>query len=100
MRIAGSCCSGRRGATAVEMALLVPVLTLLLILGVDFARAFYFYVTITNCARNGALYAADPTSPSQSHYASLSAAALADWPSGLSPNPTVTGPVTGKDAEG
>jgi hypothetical protein len=73
---------------------------MLLVLGIDFGRVFYYYVTITNCARNGALYAADPTAPSQSAYGSMSAAALADWPSSLTPAPTVTGPVNGTDAEG
>ena len=65
----------RRAVAAAELALLLPVLTMLLVLGIDFGRVFYYYVTITNCARNGALYAADPTAPSQSAYGSMSAAA-------------------------
>src|SRR5258708_6296168 len=90
----------RRGAAAAELALLLPILTLLLILGIDFGRVFYFYLTITNCARNGAMYACDPTAPTQSAYGSMNSAALADWPAALTPAPTVTGPVNGTDAEG
>ena len=93
--------SGRRpGVAAAEMALLLPVLTVLLVLGVDFARVFYYYVAVTNCARNGALYAADPLAPTQSRYPSLTAAAQADWPSGVTPLPTVSGPTTGTDGQG
>jgi Flp pilus assembly protein TadG len=90
----------RQGVAAAELALLLPVLTILLVIAVDFSRIFYFYVTITNCARSGALYAADPTAPSQSQWASASVAALGDWPPNLMPAPTVTGPRNGTDAEG
>src|SRR5262245_36635887 len=55
---------------------------------------------LTNCARNGALYAADPTSPAQSSYPNLTAAALADWPSNLTPAPTVTQLASVTDAQG
>lgn len=45
------------GQALVELAL-VLILLLLLIVGVaDFARAFYFYIVITNSAREGARYA-------------------------------------------
>src|SRR5579864_7443228 len=89
----------RRGVAAAELAILLPFLGLVLVLGVDFARIYYYYVAVTNCARNGALYAADPLAPTQSPYASLTAAAQADWPSGVTPLPTVTGPTSGTDAE-
>jgi Flp pilus assembly protein TadG len=68
----------RQAAAAVELALLLPVLTFLLIISVDFARLYYHYVTITNCARNGALWLADPVAQSTSKYATVDAAARAD----------------------
>jgi Flp pilus assembly protein TadG len=68
----------RRAAAAVELALLLPVLTFLLIISVDFARLYYHYVTITNCARNGALWLCDPVAQTTSKYATVNAAARAD----------------------
>ena len=46
----------RRGAAAVELALLLPVLVFCSMMSVDFARVAYVQVTLQNCARNGALY--------------------------------------------
>jgi len=46
----------RKGAAAVELAVLLPLLCFLFVITVDFARVIYFTVTITNCARNGAVY--------------------------------------------
>ena len=46
----------RRGAAAVELALLLPVLVFCSMMTVDFARVAYVQVTLQNCARNGALY--------------------------------------------
>jgi len=57
-----------RGVAAVEMAILLPVLTFLLVVTVDFARLFYHLTVINNCARNGALYARDPQNQVQSPY--------------------------------
>jgi Flp pilus assembly protein TadG len=79
----------RRGSAAVELALLLPTLGLLFVFTVDFARLYYHYCVIINCARNGALYLSDPTAMPESPYADVTAAALADA-SDLSPQPTVT----------
>jgi Flp pilus assembly protein TadG len=68
----------RRGAAAVELALLLPLLTTLLLITIDFARVFYAYTTITSCARNAALWASDATGRLDSPYASLYDAANAD----------------------
>ncbi len=54
---------------------MAPFLGFLCIATVDFARAFNAMTTITNCARNGAVYAANPAS---SPYGSLQAATVAD----------------------
>ena len=46
----------RRGVSAVELAILLPFLCFLFVVSVDYSRIFYFSITVTNCARNGALY--------------------------------------------
>src|SRR5262249_31515546 len=48
--------NARTAAMAVELAVLLPVLVFLFAVGVDFARVFYYQLTIENCARNGALF--------------------------------------------
>jgi len=77
---------------------LLPFLMFLVVAGVDYARVVYYSVTVENCARNGAVYASDPVAVSQSPYATVQAAALADA-SNLSPPPTVTS-TSGTDAAG
>jgi Flp pilus assembly protein TadG len=88
----------RLGSAAVELALLLPILGLLLLITVDFARLYYHYSIVTNCARNGALYGGDPTAAQNSPYANLTAAALADA-ANLSPQPTVSS-ANGTDSSG
>lgn len=78
----------QRGAAVVELAVLLPLLIFLFVISVDFARVYYFSVTLTNCARAGALYASDPTTASESPFANVTEAALADA-TNLSPAPTV-----------
>jgi Flp pilus assembly protein TadG len=70
----------RRGGAAAELAFLLPVLTFIFIVAIDFCRLFYAYNVITNCARNGALWAADPLAqpPYSESYGSLFLAAAAD----------------------
>ena len=51
------CPPARRGVAAVELAIVLPFLCFLLIVAIDYARIFYFSLTVANCARNGALYA-------------------------------------------
>jgi Flp pilus assembly protein TadG len=46
----------RRGAAAVEFALLLPLLCFLFVGTVDFCRVYYYSITVSNCARNGALF--------------------------------------------
>jgi Flp pilus assembly protein TadG len=80
---------GRGGAAAAELAILLPVLVFTCLATVDFARVFNACVALENCARAGALYACDPNSATQSQYANVTAAALAEAGS-LSPAPNVT----------
>jgi Flp pilus assembly protein TadG len=98
MRVVDSSRPGRRAAAAVELAVMLPLLALILVGTCDFARVFYYYLTITNCARNGALWASDPTTSVYSQYSTVQQAALADA-SNLSPTPTVTSS-NGTDADG
>jgi Flp pilus assembly protein TadG len=103
----------RRGAAVVEFAILAPFLAFLFVIAIDWARVFYYSITVTNCARNGALYlsqqqsAKTTTSPyTDSGYVNLyvsakspvTAAALADAPN-LTPTPTVTS-ASGSDSNG
>ena len=46
----------RRGAAAVEFAVVLPLLLLLLLGGADFGRCFYSEMAVTNAARAGAEY--------------------------------------------
>jgi Flp pilus assembly protein TadG len=80
--------SPRRGVAAAEFALLLPPLMILMVGTIDFARVFYYYVTVSNCARNGALWASDPysnpdfgivtTTTTWSPYTTVTQAAQAD----------------------
>ena len=88
----------RPGTAVVELAALLPLLVLLFLVTVDFARVFYFTLTLTNCARAGALYASDPVAAAESPFPSLQSAALADA-ANISPPPTISS-TTGVDASG
>jgi len=46
----------QRGQSAVELALIFPVLLLVLMGIIEFSRAFFTYCTISNAAREGARY--------------------------------------------
>jgi Flp pilus assembly protein TadG len=92
-------CSRRaRGAAAVEFAVLLPFLAFLFVIAVDWGRIFYFSITCENCARNGAMWLADPIVQQNSPYKNVTDAATADA-SDLSPAPAVTS-TTGTDAYG
>lgn len=78
----------RRGAAAVELAVLLPFLVFMMVIAVDWARVFYYTVTINDCARNGALYMYDSTGTTLSPFADYKQAALAG--TDLSPTPTVS----------
>ena len=46
----------RPGVAAAELAILLPFVCFLFVIAIDFSRIFYFSLTVTNCARNGAVY--------------------------------------------
>jgi Flp pilus assembly protein TadG len=87
----------RKGVAAVELAVLLPFLAFIFVVTVDFSRIFYDALILSNCARNGALYAcANPTNSLDT--TGIQNAALADA-SNLSPTPTVTS-TTGTNSDG
>ena len=80
--------SRRRAGAATEFAVLLPFLIFLAVIGTDWARLFYYTISIESCARTGVLYAADPVAQSESPFANVTEAALSAAP-GLTPTPTV-----------
>src|SRR5262249_14374871 len=72
-----------------ELALLLPLLCTLFLITIDFARVFFPSLTISSCARNGALYACDPVRVGESPYSDTQQAAQADATS-LSLQPSVS----------
>src|SRR5262245_33219195 len=87
----------RRGAVAVETAVLLPLLGFIFVIGTDYARAFHFTMAVSNGARNGALYAgSDPVAAGNS--TGITTAALQDL-TDVTPTPTVT-TASGTDAAG
>lgn len=78
----------RRGALAAELAILLPFLCFFVVMTIDFARSFYSFLTITNCAHVGAIYASsDPAHAADT--AKITQYAQADA-SNLTSVPTVT----------
>lgn len=98
MKLPLACWGQRHGASAVELAVVLPLLAVTLMAAVDFARLYYAWCVVTGCARNGAAYLSDPVARAESPYASLQDAATADA-TDLSPVPTVTS-ATGTDSAG
>ena len=99
MRSRPSRSTARRGVAVVELAILLPVMVFLLLVGIDYCRLFYFSQVVCNCTRNGAMYATDPYSTAASPYASLEEAAKADADSDVQSQLTVTS-TTGTDTYG
>jgi Flp pilus assembly protein TadG len=51
---------GRRddeGQSLVELGVLIPLLLIIVLGAIDFGRAYYAYISVTNAARAGAQYA-------------------------------------------
>jgi hypothetical protein len=78
---------GRRASIAVELATVLPFLCFLFVIAVDYARIFYYGMTLENAARSGAYYASNY--PGIYGYTTAQQSALGDT-SNLSPSPTVT----------
>lgn len=70
----GALIRDERGVTLVEFALVVPVLILVLVTCLDFARALNAYVTVANASREGARYATTYSGPDASAIPAIKAA--------------------------
>lgn len=78
----------RTGAIAVELAVLLPLIMFMAVIGVDYARVFSRTLILETASRNGALYAAqDPTHAVDT--AGIQAVTLKDL-TDVSPTPTVS----------
>jgi Flp pilus assembly protein TadG len=88
----------RRAAAALELVLVLPMLSFVWLVTIDYSRLFYAWATLADCARNGAFYASDPEFASSTTFTSIQQAALADS-SNLSPSPTITS-TSGTDSGG
>src|SRR5205823_514292 len=97
-RTSGPRRAGRPGGALIELVFALPVLTYILLAVFDFGRIFYYTTTVDNCARNGALYAADSAYVARSGFANVTDAALRDA-ANLNPPPTVTS-ASGTDDSG
>src|ERR1700723_712886 len=86
----------RRGAAAVELALLLPVLIFCSMITVDFARVAYVLVALQNSARNGAVYefCSKAGLPLPIGWTSLSVAVSADALAGMTFTGSATSPAS------
>jgi Flp pilus assembly protein TadG len=96
MRLHPTRTRGRVGAAVVELAACLPFIIYIAVIGTDWARLFYYTIAIKNCARSGALWAADPTTQGESPYTTVTQAAQGAAPT-LKPTPTVTSTATTLD---
>jgi Flp pilus assembly protein TadG len=69
--------NSRRGAAIVEMAILLPFLSLMFLVAADFCRVFYTSQTVQGCARTAALYASGAAMPPDGSDAQTAATAAA-----------------------
>ena len=60
----------RQGIAVVELALALPLLLLVFVITVDFARAFYNAQVVTDCARSTAVFASNPDVSDKTSYES------------------------------
>ncbi len=97
VRTEPACRERRRGAVAVELAVLLPFLSFCFVAGIDFCRVFYYIQAVQNAAATGAVYACQ-NATSAANTTQITSTAQADA-SNLSPLPTVTSS-QGTDADG
>ncbi|HKI37725.1 MAG TPA: TadE family protein [Gemmataceae bacterium] len=70
--------ASRRGAAAVELAVVLTALVPLFFVALDVARVYWTYIILTDSARSGALWLSDPVAQTQSQYPDYTTAALKD----------------------
>jgi Flp pilus assembly protein TadG len=86
----------RPGLAVVELAVLLPFLCALFVFAVDYARIFYFDLTLVNAARCGAVYGSQNPSTALDT-AGIQAAALRDAPNINAQQLTVTSSTSGSN---
>ena len=79
----------RKAVAVVELALVLPLLLVLFVVAVDFARVFYNAQVITDCARTAALFASNPDLSDKLTYTDAAELAL-QCAQDLNPLPTLT----------
>jgi len=77
----------RSGSAAVELAVVLPFLCFMFVISIDYARIFYFSLTMEHAARNGAYFASDY--PGLYSYTSAYDVTMADL-TNITPSPTVS----------
>lgn len=90
-----------RGIAAVEMAILLPVLVLVLAGALDFGRSMHAYVTVSSAAHEAAVYAGRFYAPTSSVTATALAGVLTSESRGMlvvPTNTTVIGPTLATNA--
>lgn len=80
---------GRRGASAVELALVLPFLAFVVVVGADYSRMYFHAQLLTDAANKGAQYASNSDLAERSSYATVEEVVLADLQS-FKPTPTVS----------
>lgn len=88
----------RQGQGLVEFALVAPLMVFILLVTVDFARAYSAYIEVSNAARAGAIYASRSSEIAHNPEA-VREAALLETPQIYGRAPVVT-PVPGRDSGG
>jgi Flp pilus assembly protein TadG len=89
--------SRQRGQGLVEFALIAPLMIFMLLITVDFARAYSAHIQVTNAARAGAIYGSRSMALATDSTA-VQDAALADSPTIYSTAPVVSSS-TSKDSD-
>jgi hypothetical protein len=89
----------RRGIAIAELSVVLAVLLFISLAACDFGRSFYNSIILETCASNGAIFGSNKALAAQMSYTSVTAAALADWPASLNPQPTVSAK-NGTDSNG
>jgi Flp pilus assembly protein TadG len=87
-----------RGQSLAEFCIIMPVLMILALGAVDYGRAYFAYISVTNAARNGAMYASYAPE-NASDEAGISAAVMNDMAEVIDGDPQVDAD-TGTDAFG
>ena len=85
----------RRASAAVELALLLPVLSYICVVTIDYSRLFFMWSTITSSVFDGAMYASSASVAAASTYADVQHAVLADSANLASSAISVTPPTSG-----